>query len=125
MIDRLIDYSERGLIPDSLIRLGIRRLLRKRLQQVDQGSEQANLAQTDLLVERFSAGPIALLPEMANQQHYEVPQELFELTLGPRLKYSSCFFPESEQAGDPLQKIHWTLFFYLSLDPADNSQDNL
>ena len=95
MIETLIDYSERGLIPESLIRLGIRRLLRKRLQQVDQGNEQANFAQTDLLVERFSAGPIAVLPDMANQQHYEVPKELFELTLGPRLKYSSCYFPES------------------------------
>lgn len=94
MIDRLIDYSERGLIPDSLIRLGIRRLLRKRLRQVNQGTREANLAQTDLWVEQFSAGAIAVLPEKANEQHYEVPQELFQLTLGPRLKYSSCFFPE-------------------------------
>ena len=94
MIERMIDFSERGLIPDSLIRLGIRRLLRKRLQVFDQGNREANLAQTDLLVEQFSAGPIAVLPEKANEQHYEVPQELFQLTLGPRLKYSSCFFPD-------------------------------
>ena len=94
MIERLINYSEAGLIPESLIRLGIRRLLRKRLQQVDQGNQEANLAQTDLLIDEFSAGPIAVLPEKANQQHYEVPQQLFELTLGPQLKYSSCFFSE-------------------------------
>ena len=93
MIERIIDYAERGLIPESLIRMGIRRLLRKRLQRVDQGDREANLAQTDLLVQQFSAGPIAVLPEKANEQHYEVPQDLFELTLGPRLKYSSCFFP--------------------------------
>ena len=94
MIERIIDYAERGLIPESLIRMGIRRLLRKRLQRVDQGDREANLAQTDLLVQQFSAGPIAVLPEKANEQHYEVPQDLFELTLGPRLKYSSCFFPK-------------------------------
>ena len=93
MIERIIDYAERGLIPESLIRMGIRRLLRKRLQRVDQGDREANIAQTDLLVQQFSAGPIAVLPEKANEQHYEVPQDLFELTLGPRLKYSSCFFP--------------------------------
>jgi len=108
MIERLIDYSERGLIPESMIRLGIRRLLSKRLRKVDQGSEEANQAQTDRLVEEFSAGPIALLPEKANEQHYEVPQELFELTLGPRLKYSSCFFPESSTSLDEAEEFALT-----------------
>ena len=94
MIETLIDFTERGWVPDSMVRVGIRRLLRKRLQQVDQGDANANRLQTDRLVEKFSAGPIALVPEKANEQHYEVPKDLFELTLGPRLKYSSCFFPD-------------------------------
>ena len=37
-------------------------------------------------------GPIALVPDEANRQHYEVPPEFFELILGPRLKYSSCLW---------------------------------
>ena len=37
--------------------------------------------------------PIALVPETANEQHYEVPAEFFEIALGPYCKYSSCFFP--------------------------------
>jgi len=94
MIERLIDLTERGLVPDAMVRIGIGRLLRKRLRQIDQGDASENRKQTDRLAQQFSAGPIALVPEKANQQHYEVPQDLFQLTLGPRLKYSSCFFPD-------------------------------
>jgi cyclopropane-fatty-acyl-phospholipid synthase len=38
--------------------------------------------------------PVAIVPELANEQHYEVPPELFELCLGPRRKSSCCFWPE-------------------------------
>jgi len=31
-------------------------------------------------------------PAKPNEQHYEEPAELFELVLGPRLKYSSCLW---------------------------------
>jgi cyclopropane-fatty-acyl-phospholipid synthase len=39
--------------------------------------------------------PVALVPEKANEQHYEVPPAFFLLTLGPHLKYSSAFYPDS------------------------------
>ncbi|MFK7768478.1 MAG: cyclopropane-fatty-acyl-phospholipid synthase family protein [Mariniblastus sp.] len=94
MIARLIDFTERGLVPDALVRAGIRRLLKKRLAKVDLGDDAANETQLRELVAEFSQGPIALVPEKANEQHYEVPAKLFELTLGPRRKYSSCFFAE-------------------------------
>ena len=48
-----------------------------------------------MLLEEFSIGPLAVLPEKANEQHYEVPARLFELTLGPRLKYSCCHWPNN------------------------------
>lgn len=38
-------------------------------------------------------GPIALVPERANDQHYEVPSAFFEAVLGPRLKYSCGLWP--------------------------------
>ena len=38
--------------------------------------------------------PIALVPEKANEQHYEVPPRLFELVLGSKLKYSSGLWLE-------------------------------
>ena len=92
----LIDCAERGLIPDFLLRRGIRKLLRQRLAAEDRGSRQANAEHTDRLVREFSAGPLALVPERANEQHYEVPAELFELTLGPHLKYSCGYWPQPD-----------------------------
>ena len=94
MISQLINMTERGWMPDRLVRTGIRQLLRKRLAKVDLGDAAANELRFKELVAEFSQGPIALVPEKANEQHYEVPAELFELTLGPRRKYSSCFFAD-------------------------------
>jgi cyclopropane-fatty-acyl-phospholipid synthase len=49
------------------------------------------------LAERFvadmNAAPVALVPERANQQHYEVPAEFYAEVLGPRRKYSCCYWP--------------------------------
>jgi cyclopropane-fatty-acyl-phospholipid synthase len=89
----LINACELGFVPDSLTRRGIRRLLRKRLANVDLCSETANEASTVELVEKFSRGPVALVPEKANEQHYEVPAELYHYMLGPMRKYSSCLWP--------------------------------
>ena len=36
--------------------------------------------------------PIALHPQSANEQHYELPPEFFQLVLGRHLKYSGCYF---------------------------------
>lgn len=94
MIAKFIDWTERGLTPDVLVRFGIRRLLKRRLQAVDQGSEKANRSKLDSLIEEFSSGPLALVPEKANEQHYEVPAGLFLQTLGHRLKYSGCYWPK-------------------------------
>lgn len=92
MIEQLIDWTERGWVPDFALRAGIRRLLKQRLRETDRGSAEANGARRDELIAEFSSGPIALVPEKANEQHYEVPAELFALTLGPRKKYSSCLW---------------------------------
>ncbi len=37
--------------------------------------------------------PIAEHTDAANDQHYELPDEFFRICLGPRLKYSCCFYP--------------------------------
>jgi cyclopropane-fatty-acyl-phospholipid synthase len=82
--------AERGFVPDPLLRWGIRRLLAQRLRQESRrapGAIDAELAQ----------GPIALVPEAANRQHYEVPPAFFELVLGPQLKYSSAYWPEGTE----------------------------
>jgi cyclopropane-fatty-acyl-phospholipid synthase len=45
------------------------------------------------MVAAMSSGPIAIETAAANDQHYELPPEFFGLALGPRRKYSGCFWP--------------------------------
>jgi cyclopropane-fatty-acyl-phospholipid synthase len=84
-----IDLVELGLIPDGITRTAIRRLCAKRAQLAK--SEEAELETTKFL-EALRQQPVALFPEKANEQHYELPAEFFELVLGPHRKYSCCYF---------------------------------
>ena len=87
--------AERGLVPDPLTRIGIRRLLARRLQQEGAGAPAAERqARRAALVAAMSYGPIALFTDEANEQHYELPTRFFELMLGPRRKYSCCLFDD-------------------------------
>jgi cyclopropane-fatty-acyl-phospholipid synthase len=83
---------ERGLVPDWLIRLNIRRLLKARLREEDRGSAQAQQAHLMELIARLKQSPIAINTADANLQHYELPSGFFELVLGKHLKYSGCLY---------------------------------
>lgn len=90
---------ERHLVPDAVTRLAIRRLCRERLRQsarVLQPADGLSPARTAFL-DSLRSGPIAHVPEAANEQHYELPAEFFQAVLGPHLKYSCCCF-DSPQA---------------------------
>ena len=89
----LIELAERGVVPDPVIRLGIRRLLRKRLRD-EQARRQDNPSAEDHLIQSMRNSSIALHTREANEQHYEVPAEFFERALGSNLKYSACFWPD-------------------------------
>ena len=89
---RLIDLAEQGFIPDFLLRLGIRKLLRKRLASVSIGNCESQQDELSKMILQFSNGPIAPLPDMANEQHYEVGADVFRYMLGNRFKYSCCHF---------------------------------
>ena len=56
----------RGLLPDWLIRQGIRRLLRGRLREQSRGSEQARARARHAFIEQLKASPIAIDTEAAN-----------------------------------------------------------
>ncbi|HEU0123563.1 MAG TPA: cyclopropane-fatty-acyl-phospholipid synthase family protein [Bryobacteraceae bacterium] len=79
---------ERDLLPDWMIRLGIRQLLRARLRELEAGGPSAQQERMDRFFDQLRAGPIALQTEAANAQHYEVPAAFYELVLGRHLKYS-------------------------------------
>jgi len=79
---------ERDLLPDFLIRFGIRRLLAARLREEDKGDPEAQQAHFMRFVESLRESPVAIETQAANEQHYELPCEYFELVLGRHLKHS-------------------------------------
>lgn len=96
----LIDLSERGIIPDFLIRAGIRNLCKKRLHQCKHDDCQANAELAEHYVAESDESPMAVLTEKANEQHYEVPAEFYHHALGKNLKYSSCFYDSNSKSLD-------------------------
>jgi cyclopropane-fatty-acyl-phospholipid synthase len=92
-----IHWVEQGLVPDSAVRFGIRRLLKARLAELKSGDPGATAELTQAFFETLRAASLALVPEKANEQHYEVPADFFGAVLGPHRKYSSCWWPEGVQ----------------------------
>jgi cyclopropane-fatty-acyl-phospholipid synthase len=89
---------ERDLLPDFLIRFGIRRLLKARLNEENQGDPEAQQQHLMKLIARLRQSPVAINTGDANQQHYELPSAFFERVLGPHLKYSSCYYRNSDES---------------------------
>ena len=84
----------RGWIPDSLLRWKIRSGLDEMLVTMDREErdyEERVRLEADF-VREISEMPIAVHQQEANDQHYEIPAEFYQICLGPRLKYSSCYF---------------------------------
>ncbi len=82
----LLRNAERGRLPDFAIRVGIRRLLKKRLHDL-----RTHPSELDEFLESTFDQPIAVMCKSANEQHYEVPAQFFQQVLGPHLKYS-CYY---------------------------------
>jgi len=90
---KTIDWTEQGLVPDSVIRHGIRRMLKARLQSLPADIEAQARAKADFIADMRQQA-IAPLPHKANEQHYELPAGFFTEVLGRHLKYSCCYWPE-------------------------------
>lgn len=89
--DKLLEQDK---LPDSLIRIGIRRLLRRRLK--DEKLLNTELQQEHLmnLIADLKGSPIAVNTPDANTQHYEVPTKFYQYCLGKHLKYSCGYWKE-------------------------------
>lgn len=83
-----------GLVPDSVLRAGCRYATAARQRREERGGLEAQEERLAALVARMSSGPIAETPSKANEQHYDLPAEFFSLLLGPRHKYSCCWWPD-------------------------------
>jgi cyclopropane-fatty-acyl-phospholipid synthase len=88
----LANTAETMSLPDPLLRLGIKGLV---------GHTRRSLAKapgtTPAFIRAMDTYPIALNPDDANRQHYELPPEFFGHILGPRRKYSCAFYPTGRE----------------------------
>ncbi|MBK5931264.1 SAM-dependent methyltransferase [Halochromatium salexigens] len=89
----IISLVERGIVPDPIIRAGIRQRLRKTLSELPMHDCERAAEHKEAFIAMLDDSPVAAVPERANEQHYEVPAEFFATVLGPRRKYSSCWWP--------------------------------
>jgi cyclopropane-fatty-acyl-phospholipid synthase len=106
----LIELAERGLLPDALVRHGIRRLCAQRLRGEHAGDIERADARARMLLLQLRESAIAIETEAANAQHYEVPSRFFELCLGKCLKYSSCYYPQGNETLDQAEAAMLALY---------------
>ena len=85
----LDDLLKTNLVPDPLIRVGIRRLLAGTLREHRRSGVEEQRAALLAHIAGLKQSPIAIQTRDANEQHYEVPTRFYQLCLGQRLKYSS------------------------------------
>lgn len=98
------DLAESGLVPDPVIRFGIRRLVEQRRRQIAGKATGANAPDLEAFVSRMDRSEIALVPDLANVQHYEVPAHFFEQVLGEYRKYSCCYWADGAETLDEAER---------------------
>jgi cyclopropane-fatty-acyl-phospholipid synthase len=98
-LEKALRFVEKGRAPDWVARKGIQNLIKTRLREEEQGLEENRRYLQDL-ISQLRNSPIAIHPDKANEQHYELPPEFFQQVLGKHLKYSSCYWPEGVQTLD-------------------------
>ncbi|MDF0376829.1 cyclopropane-fatty-acyl-phospholipid synthase family protein [Methylophilus sp. YYY-1] len=103
-----LKLAEKGYLSDALIRKGIQRLCKSRLEEIsEQDCEQAQSSLVQF-VQAMAQAEIAPLPEKANAQHYEVPANFYQYCLGRNRKYSSCFWLPDTRTLDEAEQLALT-----------------
>lgn len=103
-LETAIRLAEKGLVPDLICRQGIRKLIRMRLREEDCGSDDQRQEKTNSLVDRLKSSSVAIHPDKANEQHYELPPGFFQRILGSQLKYSACHWPQGVSSLDEAEE---------------------
>ncbi|MEQ8825415.1 MAG: cyclopropane-fatty-acyl-phospholipid synthase family protein [Filomicrobium sp.] len=100
IVEHLISVTERAPLPDIATKTGINFLVGRTRRQLAHESDEnsANFARE--MVEF----PIALATKEANDQHYEIPAEFFELALGARRKYSCAYYEDDNTTLDEAEE---------------------
>jgi cyclopropane-fatty-acyl-phospholipid synthase len=93
----LIKKAENGSLPDMLIRVGICKVLHDLANYKLAPGGPQHLSTKEFIQKYMrTCESIAIDTDKANEQHYELPYQFFELCLGDNLKYSSGYYPDIE-----------------------------
>ena len=77
-------------MPDLLTRAGIRMLVQQRRRQIRK--QYRKLLTLKGMLVQMKDSPLAINTLEANEQHYNVSTDFFDLVLGEHKKYSSALF---------------------------------
>lgn len=95
---------EQGSVPDWFVRQGIKHLCRQRLKdEAAHDCEEQSKRFSNFLEELYKSF-IAVETDKANEQHYEVPAEFYDLCLGEHKKYSSCYYNSGNESLSEAEK---------------------
>lgn len=100
-----LNLVERGLLPDAVVRAGIRRLCQQRLRDEYSGEPEKQGLRYQELLSELKRSEIALETDAANEQHYEVPTGFYQIALGKHLKYSACYWDETTKNLDQAEAL--------------------
>lgn len=89
MLAFAINTAERTPLSDSMTLAGIDFLCNRTKRRLETITDDKEID----FIREMARFPVATHTDEANRQHYEVPAEFFSLVLGPRRKYSCCFYP--------------------------------
>lgn len=106
----LLGLAERGLLPDALLRQGIRWMCRQRLREERREGCAHRAERYAALIAALRRSPVAIHVDAANAQHYELPAEFFAACLGRQLKYSSAYYPRGDETLDQAEEAMLRLY---------------
>ncbi|EDY85944.1 cyclopropane-fatty-acyl-phospholipid synthase [gamma proteobacterium HTCC5015] len=106
----LITLAEQKKLPDALIRLGIRQLLKQRLDEQNASNLEAADEDKRALLASLHESPIAIETDAANEQHYEVPADFYRYVLGKHFKYSACLYRDESDDLDTAEAAMLALY---------------
>jgi cyclopropane-fatty-acyl-phospholipid synthase len=89
IMQRLSSWGEALPVPDAVSRMVIASLVARTDRAL-----ATQLDNAESFARTMAEQPIALHADAANAQHYEVPAAFFDQVLGPRRKYSCCYYAD-------------------------------
>lgn len=121
-MNQILNWIERGLLPDFVVRMGIRHLLKKRLSDEQADVIEDSHERYHAFLSEVASSPVAIATDEANEQHYEIPAAFYDLVLGKHKKYSSCLYQGDESLSEAEYRM---LTLYLERAQLKNGQSIL